>query len=92
MAKRKYFDPDGHCIISGFKGVDLHHWKTKGSGGTDGDHNLMPLAHVYHQECHRIGVKSFVYKYSEVKRWLLDNGWTFDVVLDKWVHDKERGK
>ena len=45
-------------------GADLHHVKTRKSGGTDDDYNLMPLCRSHHTECHKIGTSTFVKKYN----------------------------
>lgn len=45
--------------------TDAHHWKTRGSGGTDALNNLAPLCRVHHVEVHQIGVKTFFRKYEE---------------------------
>jgi hypothetical protein len=87
MAKTKYYSSDTPCIISGQMLVDLHHVKSRGSGGKDELWNLMPLAHKYHQECHQIGLRRFADKYPPVYEWLVKNGWDFDPVMMKWRHD-----
>lgn len=72
------------CIISGSPEFDRHHWKSKRSGGPDESWNLMPLARIYHVECHKLGATTFANKYPAVKKWLIDNGWVFDEFLKKW--------
>lgn len=51
-AKMKFFDEYGECVACGFIGVDLHHVKRKGAGGSNKPHNLMPLCHPHHNLCH----------------------------------------
>jgi hypothetical protein len=44
---------------------EVHHWKSKGAGGSDHPYNLLPLCREHHDEVHRIGRKSFWEKYKE---------------------------
>ena len=76
------------CVISGAPGPnDPSHVKSRGSHGDDVEWNICPLAHKYHQELHKIGAVTFANKYPRYRQWLLDNGWQFDEVLQKWVHN-----
>lgn len=65
-------------------GADLHHVKTRKSGGTDDSHNLMPLCRSHHTECHKIGTSTFVKKYNSARLWMLSNGWEYNELLNKW--------
>jgi hypothetical protein len=89
MAKKKYCGPDVYCIVTGAPDSDVHHPKSRGSGGPDEPWNMMPLAHRLHQECHNIGLKRFAEKYPAVKQWLLDHQWTLD---RKWRHPTKQGE
>lgn len=73
------------CIISGSSEFDKHHWKSKKSGGSNEDWNLMPLARIYHVEAHKIGMTTFANKYLAVRQWLINNGWKFNEVKKKWA-------
>ena len=73
-----------YCIICSRIGADLHHVKTRKSGGTDDEWNLMPLCRKEHQEIHQIGTTSFVNKYKKARQWLLNNNWEFDNFMKKW--------
>jgi hypothetical protein len=73
------------CLIS-HRPADLHHVKTRGSGGTDDPWNLMPIARKYHTEVHAIGLTTFVKKYPQVLNWMLAHGWVFDEIKNKWTH------
>lgn len=76
------------CVISGAPGPnDPSHVKSRGSFGDDVAYNICPLAHRYHVELHKIGAVTFANKYPAYKKWLLDNGWTFDEFLQKWTHE-----
>lgn len=66
-------------------GVDLHHIKTRKSGGTDDAWNLMPLCRQDHTRVHGLGLKKFVTQYKPVAYWLIENGWEFDDFRGKWV-------
>ena len=80
----RYCGPQYQCIITGKYGADLHHVKSRGSGGPDAEWNLMPLSHRLHVECEQIGLNSFCEKYQKAKEWLLAREWYFD--LGKWRH------
>ena len=79
----KHWGPDGfvewcktmNCVVTGQSGVELHHVKSRGSGGTWKD--IVPLSPEKHRELHRIGVKSFEERYTISLRAkaLLIHGW-----------------
>ncbi len=50
------------CCITGRLGVDPHHTKSVGSGGSD--LSQIPLIHELHEECHKMGWRSFQAKYE----------------------------
>jgi len=93
---KKFYDEYKECIACGAIGVDLHHVKTQGSGGSDESFNLMPLCHKHHVKVHSVGL----IKFSEMKLkkhgvngkavtdWLLENGWEIDKMLNKWVNER----
>ncbi len=83
----RYVDENKRCIVCRFEGVDLHHVKTRKSGGSDEKENLMPLCHKHHVEIHNMGTTSFTIKYYWVMKWLRRNGWELDG--RKWVNYKE---
>jgi 5-methylcytosine-specific restriction endonuclease McrA len=82
----EYKRPDKACIVCNRMGVDLHHVKTRGSGGGDESFNLMPLCRMHHQAVHAIGLNMFSRKFINVRDWLEDNDWVFDSYLMKWQH------
>ncbi len=89
MAKKtKYYSSDTPCVVTGAMMVDLHHVKSRASGGKDEPHNLMPLIHRLHQELHTIGLNRFAQKYDRVREWLIAHEWYFCPVLLKWQHGK----
>lgn len=86
MGKSKYTCEKTACIVTYEAGVDLHHVKTRKSGGTDDSWNLMPLKHELHQECHQIGLGTFSRRYVQVHNWLIENGWEQCLITHKWFH------
>lgn len=82
----RYTDPNQVCTVCGKKSVDLHHWKSRGSGGSDDESNLLPVCRKHHSELHQIGSKTFADKYKQVKMWLRLNGWQLDPVLLRWTN------
>lgn len=83
----KYVDPERRCIATGKLGVDLHHVRSRGAGGSDEPHNLMPVSHKVHQYIHQVGLREASAVYPGIKDWLLKNGWRFDYVLLRWDRD-----
>lgn len=71
------------CIICLKIPVDRCHIKSKGSGGPDKDFNFMYLCRRHHQEQHRIGIITFIKKYTKVEKYLLDRGWYIHDNFDK---------
>ena len=50
------------CIICGYKEVDAHHVRHKGSGGTarkPDDYYALPICRLHHLENHQIGKDTF---------------------------------
>jgi 5-methylcytosine-specific restriction endonuclease McrA len=64
--------------------VCFHHVKSRGAGGSDESHNLMPLCAWCHTEVHKIGTLAFAKKYKSVNNWLIKNGW--ELTMGKWRH------
>lgn len=66
----------GKCLACGFiTEVDKAHIKTKKSGGTMDDWNIMLLCRRHHVEQHKIGIATFVTKYRSVEIELKNKGW-----------------
>ena len=65
------------CIICGNQ-AERCHVKSRGSGGTDDDWNIMSMCRKHHQEQHFIGWTVFYFKYPEVQPILRDKGWSLD--------------
>jgi hypothetical protein len=63
------------CLVCQDRVVDVAHIKSRGSGGTDDEWNLMPLCRKHHTEQHTIGIISFIQKYLTVSIYLSDQGW-----------------
>lgn len=63
------------CLVCQWKDVDAAHIKTKGSGGSDDEWNLMPLCRKHHSEQHALGIITFSKKYFFVAMYLEENGW-----------------
>lgn len=80
----RFFSSDKRCIVTGKVGVDLHHVKSRGSGGGNEVFNLMPISHELHVEVHKIGLAKFAEKYPEVTGWLKSNGWEYCDLRARW--------
>ncbi len=65
------------CCITEKLGVDPHHTKSVGSGGSD--LSQVPLIHELHQEGHKIGWRTFQEKYG------IDFRDTRLKLLEQWI-------
>lgn len=78
-----------YCEVCGHDGsfypLDPDHVKTRGSGGSDEAYNIMTLCRKHHQEKGNRPITYMANKYPRYKKWLLDNRWTFDELLNKWI-------
>ena len=84
----KYSSTEHNCCVTGAPGSDLHHVKTRGSGGKDEAWNLIPLSRALHTEVHKIGMAKMANKYLAIRNWLVCNGWYWDDFLKRWHHHK----
>ena len=84
------YKTDEPCIGCGNKHFQrtYHHIKSRGSGGTDEVHNLMPLCLADHNRVHSIGLRAFAEHRPDVMKWLLDRGWYICGLQGKWKHPK----
>lgn len=82
---KKYQSKKMNCLACGILGVDLHHIKTRKSGGCDSHFNLMPLCRIHHVEIHKIGMNSMAEKYPKIMKFLIDNSYTYCLIRNKWV-------
>jgi hypothetical protein len=71
----KIEDNPNHCLICNSVNVDKCHIKTKGSGGSNEEFNIIYLCRVHHQEQHKTGIVTFVEKYQQVKDEIEAKGW-----------------
>lgn len=78
------------CFICRKIPVDVHHVKSRKSGGHDLRDNLLPLCREHHQEVHKIGLTKFSEKYK-VSSWLMANNWEFSPILNRWIKLKDAG-
>jgi len=83
----EYASEEFICVISGSPGATKHHLTTRGSGGTDAEHNMIPVAQVFHQMFHNKGTNYMAVKFPAVLSWLKQNGWEYCPVLCKWRHN-----
>lgn len=62
------------CVICNKK-AELHHIKSRGSGGPDATFNLIPICRRHHQEVHMNGQITFIKKYPAYEKMLKIKGW-----------------
>ena len=65
--------------------IDVHHVKSRGSGGGDEEWNLIPLCRNCHVKIHQYGISKFISKYPNAGEYLISRGWEYDEVIGKWV-------
>lgn len=70
------------CIICG-EDNERHHIKTRGSGGSDDDWNIMFLCRMHHVEIHKIGRNTFIEKHN-LTNYMENKGWEFIGILKRW--------
>jgi len=66
---------------------DIHHIMSRGSGAGDHRANCVPLCRMHHTGMIGIHVKGrtrFAKDHPEFKKWLLDHGWEFSEITQKW--------
>lgn len=72
----------GRCIVCK-KEPDKHHIKTRGSGGSDEERNLLNLCREHHMEIHRIGTTTFVRKHH-LESTMVTRGFYLCEISNKW--------
>jgi 5-methylcytosine-specific restriction endonuclease McrA len=79
------------CVACGTINVDRCHIKSKGSGGSWDNDNIILLCRICHITSHQIGWPSFVIKYPNARIVLFDKGWhienEFGVLKLKRIED-----
>lgn len=76
------------CMACGaFPPNDVHHIKTRGSGGSNEAHNLIPLCRYCHTAWHTMGAKSFIKKHPHIMEYLTKLGW--EILNGKLWNQKE---
>lgn len=65
------------CLVCNRSPVDRCHIKTRGSGGSNDDWNLVTMCRVHHTESHQLGWFRFAEKYPIVGKELRRKGWEF---------------
>lgn len=85
MSRKRYTTKEP-CVVCLRTPACLHHIKTRGSGGTDDDWNLMPLCLGHHNRVHAIGLRPFATHNSGAYNFLIKHGWEFDDIFNKWRH------
>jgi hypothetical protein len=63
------------CLVCGVTQVDRAHIKSKGSGGSNEEDNLLLLCRQHHIESHRLGWNLFCKRYPVVRVMLNEKGW-----------------
>jgi hypothetical protein len=66
------------CLICSRNKTDRCHIKSRGSGGTDDEWNLVTMCRVCHSIQHSLGWFRFAQKHPVVMQELIHKGWTFE--------------
>jgi hypothetical protein len=73
-----------NCEICNGHNPERHHIKTRGSGGTDDDWNIIMLCRKHHIIWHQYGISKMVETYPLVQVLLRNKGWVlykeFDIL------------
>lgn len=66
------------CLACGRTPCDVAHVKSRGSGGGNHEHNILPLCRAHHSMQHLYGWARFSKEFPEVLAWLTSHGWELD--------------
>lgn len=80
------------CVVCGEQNADRAHIKSKGSGGSLDECNIMHLCREHHSVSHGIGWKKFSEIYPKVLRELKAKGWEFNLVFGVWKLTHNKGE
>lgn len=72
------------CVACGYHKTDRCHIKSKGSGGSWEESNILSLCRRCHVSQHKIGWKRFCEKYPSVEYELYGKGWEIKLVFGIW--------
>ena len=73
---------DGNCQACGKYGrIDKHHLKTRGSGGSNDEFNLIQLCRSCHQSIHHSGSVKFIKRFPKLQEILKAKGWKTEIVF-----------
>lgn len=76
------------CLGCGSIGPsEIHHLRSRGSGGDDSAWNVVPLDRKCHQKIHSLGLSTFLESHNALKDWMLSMGWYYEKNRNKWRHD-----
>ncbi len=91
VIKKENYKSSEPCAVCGERRPNMvcyHHIKTRGSGGSDHDSNLIPVCLKHHNEFHAYGNSKMLDKYLSAKLWFLRNGWEYCETSRKWINSK----
>ena len=74
------------CLACNLIHIDYHHVKSRGAGGCDGKHNLMPLCRRHHVQIHKLGLNNMVSNYSKIRLFLYTHGYEYDEIRNKYYY------
>ena len=77
------------CLCCHSTNVDMHHLKTRKSGGSDDDYNLVPLCRQHHVMAHQVGHNKMASSFYRFRKGLIDRGWEFCDFRGRWVRPLE---
>jgi hypothetical protein len=86
----KYASEDIVCTVMGSNGAEHHHLVSRGAGGTDDPHNMIPLCSALHRMAHSKGLRYMADKFPAIRVWLKEHDWEFCPVMLKWRHNERK--
>lgn len=66
------------CVICAHKETEIHHIKTRGSGGGDYAWNCIPVCRFCHQRIHQVGMIEVCKLFPHFLEYIQKLGWYFD--------------
>lgn len=78
------FLPSG-CVICN-KSAEIHHIKTRKTGGSDHWRNTIRVCREHHSMIHSKGNNFMANEYPSYRKALIDRGWEICPFMKKWIN------
>ena len=71
------------CAACNYEAMERHHIKTRGSGGTDDEFNLLDLCRSCHVKVHNLGLSKFILLFPHLENVLEEKGWEIKTIFGR---------